>query len=104
MRMRVADGLGADRVATVQGKGATEPLQPDAPDAPLNRRVSLVVLREFPAAGAAPAPQPTPAAAPAAATAPPPPPAAAPAVQPAPAPAPIDSGQSNAPLGLPQYK
>jgi chemotaxis protein MotB len=43
-------GLGTppDRIATVQGKGPTEPIQPDNPSAAINRRVSIVLLRQFP--------------------------------------------------------
>jgi chemotaxis protein MotB len=50
-------GLGTpgERIATVQGKGATEPLVKDNPTSAINRRVSFVLLREFPGGGAAPA-------------------------------------------------
>jgi chemotaxis protein MotB len=57
----LALGTPPDRIAAVQGKGPTEPLLKDDPTSPINRRVSIVVLREYPekppaaAAEAAPA-------------------------------------------------
>ena len=41
-------GLPADRVFQVSGKASSEPLYPDDPDLPGNRRISIVLLREAP--------------------------------------------------------
>jgi chemotaxis protein MotB len=42
----VAAGLPEARIARMVGKAATEPLDPADPDAPQNRRISIVLLRE----------------------------------------------------------
>jgi chemotaxis protein MotB len=47
----VAAGLPADRFAEVVGKAGTEPVYPDQPDRPENRRITIVVMAE---AGALP--------------------------------------------------
>jgi len=41
-------GTAPDRIATVEGKGDTEPLLKNDPTASINRRISIVLLREFP--------------------------------------------------------
>ena len=41
-------GVPDDRIAEVSGKAATDPLYPDDPDAPANRRITIVLLREAP--------------------------------------------------------
>ena len=41
-------GLDAERVFQVSGKAGSEPLYPDDPDLPGNRRISIVLLRESP--------------------------------------------------------
>jgi chemotaxis protein MotB len=41
-------GVDADRLYQVAGKGDREPLYPDDPDLPANRRISIVLLREAP--------------------------------------------------------
>ena len=41
-------GLEADRIYQVSGKGDREPLYPDDPDLPANRRLSIVLLDEAP--------------------------------------------------------
>jgi chemotaxis protein MotB len=41
-------GVEADRIYQVAGKGDREPLYPDDPDLPANRRISIVLLREAP--------------------------------------------------------
>ena len=41
-------GIDADRVAQVVGKAAADPLYPDDPTLPGNRRITLVLLREKP--------------------------------------------------------
>ncbi len=41
-------GVDADRIYQVAGKGDREPLYPDDPDLPANRRISIVLLREAP--------------------------------------------------------
>jgi chemotaxis protein MotB len=41
-------GVDADRVYQVAGKGDREPLYPDDPNLPANRRISIVLLREAP--------------------------------------------------------
>jgi chemotaxis protein MotB len=68
----LSHGTPGDRIETVQGKGATDPLLKDDPGAAINRRVSIVLLREFPTS-APPAAAPAPVAAPAPAAAPRPP-------------------------------
>ncbi len=45
-RALVRAGLPADRVTRVVGKAANEPLKVDDPHSPLNRRISIVLLRE----------------------------------------------------------
>jgi chemotaxis protein MotB len=73
-------GLSADRIASVAGRAAQDPLLPEDPTSARNRRISIVLLRQ-------PAPEPEPgpaAAAPASggnATAPAAAPAGAPATQ-----------------------
>ncbi len=47
-RVIMASGVNEDRVATVTGKAGTDPLFPDDPYAPANRRISIVLLREAP--------------------------------------------------------
>jgi chemotaxis protein MotB len=41
-------GLDPDRIAQVSGKASSEPLYPDDPNLPANRRISIVLLREAP--------------------------------------------------------
>jgi chemotaxis protein MotB len=41
-------GVDPDRVAQVSGKAATDPLYPDDPTLPGNRRIAIVLLREAP--------------------------------------------------------
>ena len=41
-------GMDADRIYQVSGKAGSEPLYPDDPDLPGNRRISIVLLREAP--------------------------------------------------------
>ncbi len=41
-------GVDADRIYQVTGKAASEPLYPDDPDMPANRRISIVLMREAP--------------------------------------------------------
>ena len=41
-------GLESDRIYQVSGKGDREPLYPDDPDLPANRRISIVLLDEAP--------------------------------------------------------
>ncbi len=45
-RLLVEAGLGRERVASVEGRSATEPLLPDDTTNPSNRRISIVLLRE----------------------------------------------------------
>jgi chemotaxis protein MotB len=47
-RILNADGVENDRIYQVTGKAAEEPLYPDDPDQPANRRISIVLLREAP--------------------------------------------------------
>jgi chemotaxis protein MotB len=47
-RILGAAGLADDRIYMVSGKAGSEPLYPDDPDLPGNRRISIVVLREAP--------------------------------------------------------
>jgi chemotaxis protein MotB len=42
------NGIDGDRVYQVVGKASSEPLYPDDPDLPANRRVSILLLREAP--------------------------------------------------------
>jgi chemotaxis protein MotB len=41
-------GVDADRIAQVSGKAASDPLYPDDPTLPGNRRIAIVLLREAP--------------------------------------------------------
>jgi chemotaxis protein MotB len=41
-------GIVADRIYEVAGKASSEPLYPDDPDMPANRRVTILLLREAP--------------------------------------------------------
>ena len=41
-------GIDADRVYQVSGKAGSEPLYPDDPTLPGNRRIAIVLLREAP--------------------------------------------------------
>ncbi len=45
-RALVRAGLPAERITRVVGKAANDPLKPDDPLSPLNRRISIVLLRE----------------------------------------------------------
>jgi chemotaxis protein MotB len=45
-RMLVEDGLPAERIQRVMGKADREPLIPNDPASPRNRRISIVLLRE----------------------------------------------------------
>jgi chemotaxis protein MotB len=47
-RILEKDGMDADRIYQVSGKGDREPLYPDDPDLPANRRISIVLLDEAP--------------------------------------------------------
>ncbi len=47
-RLLSADGVDNDRIYQVTGKASEEPLYPDDPDQPANRRISIVLLREAP--------------------------------------------------------
>jgi chemotaxis protein MotB len=47
-RVLLAEGVDQDRVFQVTGKAATDPLFPDDPDLPANRRIAIVLLRESP--------------------------------------------------------
>jgi chemotaxis protein MotB len=47
-RILSADGVDNDRIYQVSGKAAEEPLFPDDPDQPGNRRISIVLLNEAP--------------------------------------------------------
>ena len=47
-RILSQSGLDADRIYQVSGKAGSEPLYPDDPDLPGNRRISIVLLREAP--------------------------------------------------------
>jgi len=47
-RILSADGVDNDRIYQVSGKAAEEPLYPDDPDQPANRRISIVLLNEAP--------------------------------------------------------
>lgn len=47
-RILQTSGLADDRIAEVQGRAGTEPLYPDDPYLPGNRRLSIVLLREAP--------------------------------------------------------
>lgn len=47
-RILEKSGVEGDRIYQVSGKGDREPLYPDDPDLPANRRISIVLLREAP--------------------------------------------------------
>lgn len=47
-RILMENGVTTDRIARVSGKAGSEPLYPDDPDLPGNRRISIVLLREAP--------------------------------------------------------
>jgi chemotaxis protein MotB len=47
-RILAASGVPSDRVASVSGKADSEPLFPDDPTLPGNRRISITLLREAP--------------------------------------------------------
>jgi chemotaxis protein MotB len=47
-RILQKSGVEGDRIYQVAGKGDREPLYPDDPDLPANRRISIVLLREAP--------------------------------------------------------
>ncbi|MDP3739399.1 MAG: flagellar motor protein MotB [Hyphomonadaceae bacterium] len=47
-RILEAEGIDEDRIYQVTGKSSAEPLYPDDPDQPANRRISIVLLREAP--------------------------------------------------------
>ena len=47
-RILQANGIPTDRVYSVAGKAASEPLTPEDPYQPANRRISIVLLREAP--------------------------------------------------------
>lgn len=51
-RVLLAGGVSGDRIAQVGGRASTDPLYPDAPDRPENRRITILLLREAPAAPA----------------------------------------------------
>lgn len=47
-RVMSSAGVSADRFAEITGKASTEPLLPDRPDRPENRRITILVIREAP--------------------------------------------------------
>ena len=47
-RILQANGIPTDRVYSVAGKAASEPLTPEDPYQPANRRISIILLREAP--------------------------------------------------------
>ena len=47
-RVLLSRGVPQDRFAEVLGKAATEPLLPDRPNRPENRRITILLLREAP--------------------------------------------------------
>ena len=47
-RVMSSASVSADRFAEITGKAATEPLLPDRPDRPENRRITILVIREAP--------------------------------------------------------
>ncbi len=47
-RILQANGIPTDRIYSVSGKAASEPLTPEDPYQPANRRISIVLLREAP--------------------------------------------------------
>lgn len=116
-RSLIESGLDPERVADVVGKAATDPLMTDDPEAPQNRRISIILLNEPKLASAqgAPARPASASSAPAAEgrdEAPPAaPPAAAPAAPstgvpaatPAGAPAVLDEGAEGRPAAMPSF-
>ena len=50
-RLLLESGLGPERISLVQGHADTEPLLPDNPASPRNRRISIVLLRQGDAGG-----------------------------------------------------
>lgn len=50
-RVLLQAGVEDERIARVSGKAATDPLLPDAPNNPRNRRISIILLREANGAG-----------------------------------------------------
>ena len=53
-RALLAAGLPAERIASVAGRAAEEPLLPDDPISPRNRRISIILLRDGPSAAIRP--------------------------------------------------
>jgi chemotaxis protein MotB len=47
-RVLRASGVSVDRFAEISGKASTEPLLPDRPDRPENRRITILIIREAP--------------------------------------------------------
>ncbi|MDA5193446.1 flagellar motor protein MotB [Govanella unica] len=47
-RVLRSSGISEDRFSAVRGKAATEPLLPDQPNRPENRRITILLLREAP--------------------------------------------------------
>jgi len=47
-RLLEKQGIDSDRIYQVVGKASSEPLYPDDPEQPANRRISIVLLREAP--------------------------------------------------------
>src|SRR5690606_12608491 len=47
-RVLEGQGIDADRIYQVTGKASAEPLYPDDPNLPANRRISIVLMREAP--------------------------------------------------------
>ncbi len=47
-RILESHGVDPDRIYQVTGKAASDPLYPDDPDIPANRRISILLLREAP--------------------------------------------------------
>ena len=45
-RALVQGGFPDEKVATVQGMGSSAPLLPDKPDAPINRRIAIILLKK----------------------------------------------------------
>jgi chemotaxis protein MotB len=55
-RALVSSGLASGRIESVVGRADQEPLKPDKPFDPQNRRISIILLRENPRTEGAPAP------------------------------------------------
>lgn len=49
-------GINPDRIANVVGRSDREPLLPDAPKDPQNRRIGIILMREYPSKNTAAAP------------------------------------------------